>query len=622
MFRKDEKDADETQFERAIQQEQLSKFVSKQQNGLDTILGERGVKISGGQRQRIAIARALYYDLDILVLDDATSALDNDTEVAVIEAINALQGQKTLIIVVHRLTTIEKCDKSSRLRWKSCSDKIKQAYGRKLFVKRFNEMIKRKDTDILVIGILAFMSLIIWGHGETFFANPGDTSVDTAVFQTVGYMMKRGFLPYVNTFDHKGPLLYLIHYLGSLINTNTGVGIFQLINYYVTFLFAYKIARFKLNRVESVFTLLVGSIILLNNHKEVADVEEFSMGFICVSLYIFLNYLIRNKTSYKKIFIAGFCCGAVFMIKMNQVSCWIVFSIYIFIELIRNRDYKELKRFTAMFIAGFLSIVLLLVIWLLCKGCLSAAISDYIVFNFKYIQARREILTSIEYWLNYEYYLFTMLVMILVLNKDRRVNGVYIAYMFTSYCFIAFMEDTSCHHGLILIPAVIYPIACLLDSLNNNGELKRILIITILAYIIIPLWFKEAKPIPYKLLHARENSLSDELNEICSLIKENTDYNDKISVYGNWDVVYLFSDRVHATKYSFQNPIRFCDDKILPEYIEGLRNERPKIIVLQGDGWGNYDGEIKDFLDTEDYDLIYQAYREAGNGPMVFMANR
>ncbi len=62
-------------------------------------------------QERIAIARALYYDPDILVLDEATSALDNDTEAAVIEAINALQGHKTLIIVAHRLTTIEKCDK-------------------------------------------------------------------------------------------------------------------------------------------------------------------------------------------------------------------------------------------------------------------------------------------------------------------------------------------------------------------------------------------------------------------------------------------------------------------------------------------------------------------------------
>ncbi|MBR6147719.1 MAG: ABC transporter ATP-binding protein [Lachnospiraceae bacterium] len=111
LFGIDEKDADEERIKKALKQAQLTEFVENQADGLETILGERGVKISGGQRQRIAIARALYYDPDILVLDEATSALDNDTEAAVIEAINALQGEKTLIIVAHRLTTIEKCDK-------------------------------------------------------------------------------------------------------------------------------------------------------------------------------------------------------------------------------------------------------------------------------------------------------------------------------------------------------------------------------------------------------------------------------------------------------------------------------------------------------------------------------
>lgn len=110
LFGIDEKDADEDRIKSALTQARLNDFVAKQPLGLDTILGERGVKISGGQRQRIAIARALYYNPDILVLDEATSALDNDTEAAVIEAINALQGEKTLIIIAHRLSTIEKCD--------------------------------------------------------------------------------------------------------------------------------------------------------------------------------------------------------------------------------------------------------------------------------------------------------------------------------------------------------------------------------------------------------------------------------------------------------------------------------------------------------------------------------
>lgn len=94
----------------ALEKAQLLDFVEKLPSGLDTIVGERGLKFSGGQRQRIAIARALYENPDILVLDEATSALDNETETAVMESIDALQGSITMIIVAHRLTTIRNCD--------------------------------------------------------------------------------------------------------------------------------------------------------------------------------------------------------------------------------------------------------------------------------------------------------------------------------------------------------------------------------------------------------------------------------------------------------------------------------------------------------------------------------
>lgn len=94
----------------ALEKAKLLDFVEKLPAGLDTIVGERGVKFSGGQRQRIAIARALYENPDILVLDEATSALDNETETAVMESIDALQGSITMIIVAHRLTTIRNCD--------------------------------------------------------------------------------------------------------------------------------------------------------------------------------------------------------------------------------------------------------------------------------------------------------------------------------------------------------------------------------------------------------------------------------------------------------------------------------------------------------------------------------
>ena len=95
---------------RALREAQLDEFVRGLPQGLDTGIGERGIRISGGQRQRIGIARALFEDPEVLVLDEATSALDNETEAAIMDSINRLHGKKTLIIIAHRLQTIEKCD--------------------------------------------------------------------------------------------------------------------------------------------------------------------------------------------------------------------------------------------------------------------------------------------------------------------------------------------------------------------------------------------------------------------------------------------------------------------------------------------------------------------------------
>lgn len=110
-----EDEIDDAAVRRALRAAQLEAFVSGLPDGVETIVGERGIRLSGGQRQRIGIARALYNDPPVLVLDEATSSVDNVTERGLMDSVRALHGEKTILIVAHRLSTVEHCDKLFRL---------------------------------------------------------------------------------------------------------------------------------------------------------------------------------------------------------------------------------------------------------------------------------------------------------------------------------------------------------------------------------------------------------------------------------------------------------------------------------------------------------------------------
>jgi len=106
---------DDSRIEAALRKARLLEMVEQLPQGYDTMLGERGVRLSGGQRQRVALARAFYHERSVLVMDEATSALDNETEQEIVEEIKLLKGQKTLVVIAHRLSTVQHCDRIYRL---------------------------------------------------------------------------------------------------------------------------------------------------------------------------------------------------------------------------------------------------------------------------------------------------------------------------------------------------------------------------------------------------------------------------------------------------------------------------------------------------------------------------
>ena len=125
--------------ELAAQKAQIAETIGNWENGYQTLVGERGVRLSGGQRQRLGIARALYKEADVIIFDEATSSLDDDTELDVMKAIEGLENNLTIIIVAHRLTTLKNCDRIIELK----KGNLKEYKSYSIF--RDSLLIKRVD---------------------------------------------------------------------------------------------------------------------------------------------------------------------------------------------------------------------------------------------------------------------------------------------------------------------------------------------------------------------------------------------------------------------------------------------------------------------------------------------
>lgn len=439
-----------------------------------------------------------------------------------------------------------------------------------------------------------------------------DTGTDSSVFLTVAMMMDKGYMPYRDSFDHKGPLLFLIDYVGRKIAVYRGVWLIEFISMFITLLFIYKIARLKCSRILSCIVIMISLSLLFAFFKEGNLSEEYALPFIAGSMFVFLDYFINEKISAIRLISCGLCFGGVCLLRPNMISLWVVFCIAVLIKCIRNKEFQELRMFIILFLVGFFIIVFPIIVWLALNHCLKDCWYASITFNFMY----SSVASNFERWSTFLVYFKEPTVIITTLisgymffvSRNRFLYGTYCCYLVCTFIFICVAGRGYNHYGMILVPAVAFPVASMFERCReyfpvNKGRVEAFFLTAFFMCIsIIPAWYPVLVELPTIYEKRNEENNSGLVNEVCRIVSSNTQVDDKISVYGMWDIIYILSDRAHATKYGHQSSLRSTNPEIMQEYFEELKEEEPPIIVIQS---GHYDDEIETFLDENDYSLIW-----------------
>lgn len=456
-----------------------------------------------------------------------------------------------------------------------------------------------------------------------------NTGTDSSVFKTVALMMERGYMPYRDSFDHKGPLLFIINFLGNKISSYRGIWVFELLFMVITIFILYKIACMSCKIVTSYLSVFL-SISLLFIYFDGGNLtEEYAMLFISVSLYIFIDYLKNHRISRLRLALCGLCLGGVLLLRPNMISVWFIFLIAVLIQLLREEKYHKILEFSTWFILGMAVILVPIILWLFFNDSLSWCWKAYIEFNKQYISSENGRITYVEKWNSFFFFFNTTVYLIsfsvqayLCGIKKRKIDFIYMIYLLITSLFLCLSGMKYGHYGMVLIPAVVYPLSQLFAELENI-EIKQIsdafifiVGIYMLSFIILPDWITLIDSSASRYAKKDEDKISDEVRTISTLIKDNSLENEAISVYGNWNIIYIISNRIHATRYSYQFPIGTIMPEIMDEYFDELQEEQPKIIVIAPK---RYNERIKEFLDFNQYDLLWNQNESTFDEALVYM---
>ena len=455
-----------------------------------------------------------------------------------------------------------------------------------------------------------------------------DTKIDSSVFRVVAFMMSKGFMPYRDSFDHKGPLLYIINWLGNNPIFNGKLWIIEWLFLTLTIMMMYKIARIVCSIFQAILVSLTSLSLLFNYFEGGNLTEEYAMLFIAIAVYIFVDYLKNDRVSKIRLVICGASLGGTLLLRPNMIAIWAVMCSVIFFQLFFSKKWKNLWEFSKYFLIGLMLILVPVIIWLSMNHALQDFWKDYVVFNKSYIKGMSQgALWKARWNTGYHFFntkickiAFAGMIFCAIYQKDC-LNISYLAYMIVSLILIGISGVVYGHYGMVLIPMLVYPLAEIFSNVKKIKKKFLLVVCEVICFVFVitnaklSSWITLARSIPSIYADKGNDHRSETASIIGQYIDENTAEDEKISVYGNWDYIYLISERCHATQYSYQYPIADVSSEIMENYWSQLEKETPPIIVVQA---GRMDDMMVKYLYENQYELLWSERGREVDGALIY----
>lgn len=434
--------------------------------------------------------------------------------------------------------------------------------------------------------------------------------VDSSVFHYVASVMEQGGAIYRDTFDHKGPLLYFINYLGLHISYYSGAWFIELFALFAWVCLTYKTARLFCKTIPACFAVFLSATALLVCFFGGNFPECYALPCISGSLYIFTDYFLNRKINPFRLVICGSLLSCALMLKPNTISVWIAFGAAVFIQAVCQKEFRKLWEFVAWFALGMVIVMIPIFIYLLKMDIVQDFFNTYFLFNMEYSKdagPKTSLIAALKCVRRELVFPCLLILFFLASKKDRRFyHRAYLGYLILSVLLCSMSGNNYVYYRITLVPCYVIPVSMFLSEMKyergNTFQLRVMLVVA--SAVLVQQW---SEPTVRSLGNIKnmtsEVDLGDEHHkELFRLIEKYTEEAEPFIVYGNEDAFYFYSHRFAASRYSFQYPIILIDEEMREEFFGELDEKLPKLILVQS-LWCN-DEYIQAFLETHPYQCI------------------